>query len=63
MDIVHLIDVVILKQKTSIVSLCCDNVGSNELYSCQRRIGGHDAVKAPRPVLLADAVKFHHIPL
>ena len=63
MDIVHLINVVIMKQRTSIDSLCCAYVGVNEVYSCQPRCGGNDPAKAPRPVLLADSVEFHHIPL
>lgn len=61
MGIVHLIDVVILKQRGSIVSLCCDNVELIELFSCRRRCSGDDTVQAPRPVLLADGAKFHHI--
>ena len=62
MGIVHLIDVVILKQRGSIVSLCCDCVELNELYSYRRRCRGDDTAKGPRPVLLADGAKFHHIP-
>jgi len=63
MGVVHLINVAMMKQRASIDSLFCDYVGDDEVYSCQPRVSGDDPAKAPHPVLLADAIEFHHIPI